>query len=379
MISYYIIACVPILIGGVLAYFNKKVSWQEWATGSVIAVILAFILHMITLFSMTSDVQTLSGKVVSAIWYPEYVEEYQEAIYYTKHHSSGFGENRRTWTTRHFSHYETRHRTHTAYGACTFFYGNESENHSVNKVTFDDIANKFGQIVITKPAKQGFDGGDPNVYEAKNTNKVIISTVTQKNWDNKVRACPSSFSFNKVNDKVPVFPYPVVNNVWQSNRLIGDAANRINITEFDKMNTRIALTKKANVIIVGFNSADSSLGTQQRDKWLGGKKNDIVICYGYAPLEENKSVVVWVKAFGWTRDPSIFKNLEGIFQDYEINNTILPFIEKEIMTNYIKKDWSEIDLIKVQPSNGWLLFYCIFVFSVQCGLYVYFLNSGFND
>ena len=375
MISYYIIACIPIIIGAILAYFNKRISWNEWAIGSGIAIVLAFILHMITLCSMISDVQTYSGKVVSATWNPEYIEEYQEAIYRTEHH--GYGEKRHSH--RVFSHYETRHRTHYACGTFTSFYGNESENQALNKATFDSIASQFGQIVSDRPFKQGFDGGDPNVYSVKNTNNSVIATVIEKSWDNKVKAAPSSFSFKEVDETVKVFPYPKVNNIWQSNRLIGDVANKIDIVKFDKMNTRIALTKKANVIIVGFNSADSSLGTQQRDKWYSGKKNDIVICYGYAPLEEDKQVVVWVKSFGWAENQKIFKNLEDMFKDHEINDNIIPLIEQEVMASYIKKDWSKIELIKVQPTNRWLLFYCIFVLVTQIGLYIYFFNDETFD
>lgn len=379
MYQFYLLACVPIVLGLALKLFDRKINWWEWVSGSSCAIMIAAILHLCTIGSMTSDVQTLSGKCVQATYNPEWVETWQVAIYYTTHHSSGFGKNRRGWTERHFSHYETRYRTHYPCWEAFSFYGNEAETYSITKEDFDIIAKKMGGISTVYVNKSRFHSGDHNIYQTALNSSVLIPTITTKNFVNKVKAAPSAMSFKKVPENIPVKEYPNNSNHWRSDRLIGDAMGKFDINKFDAMNSRLGLSKKCNVIIVGFNSPDASFGEYQRNKWFGGKKNDIVICYGYVALEDNRPVIAWVKSFGWSENHEVFSNLEKIFLANQLNDDILPLVEKEIATNYVKYDWKKTDLLKVEPTKGWYWAFIIVMVLTQICLYVFFQCNDYDD
>ena len=377
MYQYYLIACVPAILGGMLCYFNKNINWKEWLVGSGIAFALAGIINLMTVASMTEDIQYLSGNGISAVYNPEWIETYQEATYrhWDTYETAGYGKHRRTYVEHHriFTGYRTCFRTHYASASLTASYGwGLTENYNISAGEFETIANQFGSREITPQNHTGFYSGDRNVYSTINRNGVIVPTISKHTWVNKVQGSPSTFSFHKVADTVPVYPYPDFSSHFVSERLLGDAQSKFSIRKFDEMCSRLGTSKKCNVIFVGFNNADSNLAMQQRDKWLGGKKNDIVICYGYAPLEGNISTVVWVKCFGWFTNEAMGQNLEKLFLENPLNDSLLPLIENEIKATYVRRDWKAMDLIDVQPTAGWYWVLIITMLVTQIGLYIFF-------
>ena len=125
-------------------------------------------------------------------------------------------------------------------------------------------------------------------------------------------------------------------------------------------------TNKVNLIIVGFNSTDASLGDWQQAKWLGGKKNDLVVCYGDG----------WVKCFGWTESEIVKRNLETLFLANPINESILPLAEIEIRQNYKLKDWKKFDYISITPKTGYIVTYVILLIVMQVAVYITSMNIG---
>lgn len=292
MYCFYLIALIPAILGLILYFFNNKINFFEWLWGTVIGFVIAAIMHLCAYTGMTSDMEIWSGQVSSVVRYPFWIEEYQVAIYRTEHHtirvknSSGNGYHLEPYTDRHFSHYETRHRNHNEYFVKNVSFGTDAREFHINASEYQDVVNKFGNQVDTIPQKKsGFDGGDPNIYQCHNKTGFIIPAAITKSWSNKVKASPSSFSFEKVPEKAPVYEYPQCLDTWHSDRLLGDAGVKINTFAFDQLNAKLGPKKEVNIIIVGFNNADSKLGKLQEAKWVGGKQNDVVICYGYAPLK----------------------------------------------------------------------------------------------
>jgi hypothetical protein len=145
------------------------------------------------------------------------------------------------------------------------------------------------------------------------------------------------------------------------------AANVINLFEFDKMNGRLGPFKKVNVIMCGFTGGSVSLGVAQESKWIGGKKNDLVICYG---VDDNRKVT-WSYVFGWTEKDIVKRNLENIVLTNPINNNILPLIENEIRSNYEIKDWRKFDYLTIPIPFRFYIYFIIFMVITQVGYYIW--------
>ena len=368
----YLIALVPMVLGGIAWMFSKKVVWWEWLIGCVAGLAISATFHGCVVSSMTGDVETWSGQVASVTHYPEWIEEYQEM--HTRTVSDGVDSDGNAQSHTE-TYYTTEHRTHHECWEQAENYGRISDTSGIEKGEFDEIAKLFGgQIDVEKPHKSGFDGGDPNIYVVQNRTRHVIPLTITRQWENRVKAAPSVFSFAQVPEGVKVQEYPKNDNRKVSDRVMGTARGRFSTAEWDKMCSRLGPAKKVNLIVVGFDSADSQLGQWQEAKWIGGKKNDLVLCYGATDHLEQPQ---WAYVYGWTEKEGVKKSLQTILLEGPLGDELIPKIEREVAANYLIKDWSKFDYITVEPPVWTLMVLVAAMLLVQVGYWVFaFLNEA---
>ena len=360
---FYLFALIPIAIGGAFWIFKHEVVWWEWLIGCAIALITSGAIHAAAFYGMTTDVETWSGQLTCVVHYPRWVEEYQQM--HTR--TVGSGKNARTET-----YFTTEHRTHPEHWTAYADLGTDSDSHDISRAFFDDVRGKFGgEITTTQPPKKGFDSGDRNIYTAHNHTRYVYPVTKLKTWENRVKAAPSVFSFVEVPDTVKVFKYPENGDWRRSDRLVGTAGTAIPIREWDKMCTRLGPIKKVNVILVGFGDRDSMVAHYQQAAWVGGRKNDLVLCYG-GPANK----IAWAYVFGWSESELAKERLKTVLKNSPIGVEIIPKIEKEIVDNYVIKDWSKFDYIAVEPPF-WSYFVLLGVMVVTQSIFL--LVAMFNN
>jgi len=362
---FYLFAFLPAVIGAIIWVKNKEVTWWEWLVGTGVAFLMAVIFHVVTYGAMTSDIETWSGQVTRTTHHPRWIEEYQQM--HTR--TVGSGKNARTeiyYTTEHRTHQE--HWTYqTTLGSGGLFGGRCGQGE------FQAMANKFGGIVKERPHKSGFDSGDRNVYVSYNKSGYVVPVTCRKTWTNKVVASPSVFKFVEVPDDMKgVFKYPD-NGKWRSGRLVGAAASAVKILAWDQMNSRLGPSKKVNVILIGFGAADRGIALYQEAKWFGGKKNDLVLCYGGSSGQTPE----WAYVFGWTEQEIVKRNLENLLLESSgVSTELIPQIEAEVSANYIIKDWHKFDYLSIEPPT-WT--YILFIFLMIVAQSVCYIVSIRNN
>jgi hypothetical protein len=376
----YLIACIPAIVGAVLWITNKKFNAIEWVVSAGAAFAVAGIIHASVVAGITADVETWSGQMSKAVHHPKWVEKYQKAVYKTESYTTtvGSGKNRRTVTrTRSvFSHYETRYRTHHKHWVAHISYGTKSTTQSISEGFYNQIKKNWGGEKCQKTVngyRPGFYSGDRNDYVLQRKTDYIYPAVTTYHFENRVKAAPSVFSFPKVPEGTKVHPYPKHPSWRQSCRLLGHAPGPVSILEWDRMNARLGPRKKVNVILIGFGRQDSSIAHMQEAKWIGGKKNDLVICYG-----DDKEKTTWAYVFGWTEKEIVKRNLETILLDNPVDNGIIPLVENEIMENYSIKEWEKFNYISVEPPTYAYLILLGVMLVTQSGIYAWALLNRFN-
>lgn len=383
----YLFALVPAIVAGILWLFNKKVVWWEVLGVLIIGFITALIFNWLVIKGMTDDVETWSGQISMASYQPPWVESYEQAIYKTETYtetesyrdSHGNSKTRLvTKTRRVFSHWEHRTRHHgPEWKACDTLGG----AYSIDQNRYEDIKNKFGEVsarpgtrytVWVDERNSHLLTGDPNDYHTINKNNYVYPVTTTKTWENKVRACPSLFSFHKVeaSASIPVNDYPCNNDKFRSDRLFG-TANVIDIVKWDQLNSEVGPVKKINLIAVGSPNSGSDFGTEQEAAWVGGKKNDLVITFGGEAKKPS-----WVYVFGWTEQDVVKRNIETLILQKGFNNDIIPEIKQIVMKDYVIKDWRKFDYLTVEVPLSKYIWFMIVIF-VVCGLWIVF--SIFND
>lgn len=359
MIICYLLACLPFAIGGAFWLKSKQINWKEWLIASGAAFLTTGIIHAITLLGMTADTETWSGKLNVAVHHPEWVEKYIDEETYEESYTDSKGKRHTRTKTRKVTKYRTHHECWTA----TDDFG----DHDISPALFQEIAGNFGGIVTETPHKSGFYSGDRNIYVARNTTGYVYPTTTWRMFENRVKAAPSLFSYAPVPEGTPIVPYPENGDFMHSDRLTGTARSHFSTREWDLMNSRLGPVKKVNVIAVAFYNQDSMLGQYQEASWVGGRKNDVVICYN---VDANKKVT-WAHVFGWTEKDIAKRNLESLFMTNVPSDALIPEIEKVISKDYVIKDWSKFDYISVEPPTWAYIMVIVVMVAVQVGIWLW--------
>lgn len=364
--AYLYVACLlPVALGMILWLRSREVNWIEWVGGSAAAFLVAGITHYFAFQAQTGDTEVWNGQIVRVRQFSEWQEYYEEAVYKTVY--SGTGKNRTS--RRVFSHWSPRRRWHSAHWTA---YSNINTTHSIDSSEFQRLCKLFNSHYAIRGDRSTMEhasrmiGGDPNDYIGDNTTAVVVPIHVAKAFTNRIKAAPSVFSFVKVDKNTPVFEYPPVSNEWVSNRLMGAARTTVNTHKWDQLNAVLGPMYELNLLLVGFTSSDSMLGEWQKAKWCGGKKNDLVLCYGPG----------WAKVFGWSQSDACKHALESVLLAGPIDDTLLPKITQTLAEErYKRRDWHDFDYIDVEPTgNQWFIFlFCLF--GTQAGLYFWFHSN----
>lgn len=372
---FYIFALIPVAVGAYLFYKNKSIVWGEWLGGSIAAFALAGIMHGCAIKGMTDDVETWSGNITKVSHHPRWVEHWVQT--HTETYTTGSGKNQktrtRTWTTDEYDKHHEHWVAHRDFGVLT-------DEANIDESIFNVISKKFGGKLF-EDGKQSYNhiggnrhSGDRNIYSVNNDKGYISPVTTTKRFENRIKASPTIFSFTTVPTNINVHPWPSNDDWMKSDRLIGTASVLIDTYKFDCMNSLLGPRKKVNVIMVGFAKEGPEYGQWQQAKWIGGKKNDLVLCFGGATTKKNAD---WSYVFGWTENELVKKNLQSILMNNPINNDILPLITEEITKNYTIKDWSKFDYITIQPPTWSYWTFVILLVITQTGLYIWFHSNEF--
>lgn len=362
---FWTVACVFILIG-FIAYLNsKEINAIEFLVGGGIALLIAGIFHSMAYFGSIYDTETWSGEVLEVVHEPEWVEMYTT----TETHTSG----NRTWTTT-----ETHFRTHPEQ-----FYARDTLSQTITLTEaqhrhYVDEFYKFGcKVAKRRGHRPGHVSGDVNDYYCNTPGLCFAPTTASKHFENRVKAGPSAFAFDYVSPKDKSVPdYPDNSNRLRSARLVWRASRDISTLEWDKLNSRLGPSKKVNLILVGFTDADSSVVRKLQAKWIGGKKNDLVLCYGRAA----DGSVAWADVFGWTKSELCKAELRTILLGGPISDAIIPKIEKAVLEGYTIRDWSEFNYLQIEPPLwSYLTFFTILVLYKVIFFWVVLTNRHSKD
>ena len=353
----YVMALLPVIFGGAMWLFKKSITWWEWVIGVALAFAVSGIVHIAVVQGMISDTETWSGWVVSATYHP-YWHEYYTTTHYT-HDSKGNITG--SYTVAH-------HIDHPKHWTCD---DNLGGYHRITQEFHGTLKTAFGGAVAkVRGSRPNFQRGDRHNYMTARATDYIEPVNIAKSFENRIKAAPSVFSYAKVPKDAGVFEYPYAKDWNQSKRLLGNSNKDIGVRQWDQMNARLGPTKKVNVIICAFKETSIN-GQYQEAAWIGGKKNDLVICYGWT----NGEHATWAYVFGWTEQEIVKRNLESILLENPVDTTIIPLIEKEIIANYEIKDWSKFDYIALDPP-GWCFIMLFFIMLITQGGFYYWAHMN---
>lgn len=360
MYIFYLLALLPVIVGAILYICNKEVIWKEWLLSAAISFALAGIMHLIVVEVMTSDYETWSGQVTDSVYMPKWHWEYTEIVtdYDEKGNACG-------------SHIET----HSGYNGPDWWVETTLGKNYITENKYNEIKHNFGDTVYpVRGYRPNYDSGDKNDYHIRNITNYIEPVNATYGFKNMFKASQNVMSFIRVPKDQKVYEYPKNPSTFISGRLLGGSANRIALKSWDQMNARLGVAKKVNVIMVEYPAGTSDIqGKYQQSKWLGGKKNDLVLCYSLTGKD-----VSWAYVFGWTERDIVKRNIETILLTNRVENGIIEKIEKEIQVNYQIKDWHKFDYLTLYPATGAIVIMIILMLGFQIGYWWWATHNEFE-
>lgn len=375
----WLTAFVPLICAAIAWLFFKKIEWFHALIMTAIGVAICGAIHLTAVCNMTNDKEIWSGQVTVVKHIPAWLEYYEYAVYRTEYytervsHTDSKGNTYYTDEPRSrqvFDHWEPTQENHAEE-----FIEHDSLDYSehVTAEFYNEVKGLFGGTESITPGTRStykhasrMLSGDPNDYATINSKSYVYPVHEMRTWTNKIKAAPSVFSFSKVPEGTSTFDYPEADNRYASNRLFG--AVPIGVREWDQLNAVLGPMKKVNLIMINFGSKSLEQAEWQQAAWLGGKKNDIVMCYGSSG---NNSKADWAKVFGWSESELAKVQLQNLLLESKIDNNILPKIQDIIMKGYTIKDWHKFDYLSVEISWNYLwIVFLIHIVSLVVGWFI---------
>lgn len=384
---FYLLALLPLSVGGLLFVFDKEINWIEYVGASVFAFVLAGVFHMVSIGGMTDDIETWSGQIVQGKHEAAWDEYYEQAIYRTEYYTTtehytttdskghSHGHTRTVTHSRQvFDHWEPRTRHHDDTYGC---WSNINTSYGLDANSYLALSKRFADNHpvpghrTTSDHNSRMIGGDPNDYVADNKTGWIQPITDRRHFENRIKAAPSVFSFPPIPATIKPYAYPTNDDPWRSDRLIGSAA-LLDALSFDQMNSRLGPTKKVNVILIGAGAQDSFFSQWQEAAYIRGRKNDIVITYGGPNTRPT-----WCRVFSWGEGRAL-KAIESIVMDKGVTNDIIPLIESEIKTGFTRADWKKWDYLTIEIAPRYVWWYLGVMLVTQCLIYVFAHRNSFD-
>lgn len=354
MLSLYLFAVIPLAFW---VFFAIKHKCSKLGGAAAVLLFLnlcvASIVHVVAFNSKTKDSETWSGQVTHAVQEQDWTEKYQEAVYRTEVYTTRENGKTVTKTREVFSHWEWRTRYHPER---YFLYSNIGVNRSISKDLYLQYVKEFGGEKSfpgdrkTSERRSHMISGDPNDYATVNKNNPIIPITKNVNFTNRLKL-GSVWDKTKPPENAVIHPRPENKNPFVSDRLCGEAKTMFSIRKLDEINAVLGPSKQVDINIVGYNTNDSMYGQYTESVWQGGNKNSLTIVYGGENISVTKKPK-WTYCFGWSDSDVCKRNIEQLFLQNELNDSIFEKLKQEIAANYQRVDWHKFDYISVEPDTS---------------------------
>jgi len=217
-------------------------------------------------------------------------------------------------------------------------------DHDYDWVVHSDI----GKFLINRVDDQGVT--QPSRWTQARVGDPVSKT---HNFTNYVKAVPESLFHANVTNKfdgiIPTYP----NQIYDYYKLSRLLLVGVSVPDASEWNRDIALLlrklgplKQANVIVVMVNTADQSYVHALEGRWIGGKKNDIIVILGVTSYPK----IDWVAISSWT-DKALFKiQLRDAILDIGTvdRSQIIAAIDTHTMRSFKRKEMADFEYLSYQ-------------------------------
>ena len=381
---------IPI-IASILAYktWGKKFVWWEL----ILPMVGSFLFILITKFSvestMLSDREYMGGLIVEARYYEEWstwVEETCTRTYSCNCDSKG---NCQTCTETYDCSYCDNNSEYWE------AYDDQGNSWKISENEYNRLRKQWNCnpefVELNRNINTHFGcGKDGDMYRIRWDGNMITSeasTWTQR-YKNHVQISKSNFGLSNISEdeakKYGLYDYPNVNSYKQKNVLGLDSMNFLTqpykngvYKMFEYFNGFYGPKRKIRTYILLFDNKPIDVAIKQKNYWVGGNKNELVVCIG---LDKNTGKLDWVYPFTWTENKRIAVDIrEDVMNLGTLNFTNLYNILESSTNDFTYRDFSQFDYLSVDPPTWEVWFVYILTLCISVGLLYYGYQNEYEE
>lgn len=362
-----------------LVWFRNKTLW--WEVSIPLAVVAFFIL--IFKFSAesiaTSDTEYWSGYVTKA----EYYEDWNERVscrhpkYCTRTVSNGNGGTRtETYQCGYMHAYDVDY--HPEYWVKT---DNNGIQRKITRSQYKYYVKLFdNQGFVNLNRHYHSNDGDKYQSNWKGTDETIDILVSKHDYENRVQASHSVFNYKEVDTsdirRYKLFEYPQIKSNHHQRHILGVKNNSAE-RKMEILNAKLGKKKQVKAFIMIYKDQPIKAAQTQEEYWKGGNKNEFVVCIG----TDNKDRIKWVHIISWNLNKTLNIEIRNwvMKKDNLDLNELIDYMYPEIEDKFKRQPFSDFSYLKVDLTNGQLIWVWIISFILSVGLGFFIVLNPFEE
>ena len=357
-----------------LLFFRKETMWWEYLLLIGPSILLMLIIKLIMVSYNQSDTEYLGDYITKVRHY----DEWDEWIHRTCTRTYKSGNTTRTQT------YDCSYRKYHP-EKWTYFNSKGEEYPIFYKEDFDYIKNKLKSSMVFVDMNRRYHriDGDAQDYYWDGSEENSYTVTEPHTYKNKIQKSKSIFGFEEIDEKQAkefgLYDYPYIERNDQLSVLSDsikvdekgiDAVRRVNGFYGEKYQFRL--------YVLIFKKQDIEISEKQRSYWVGGNKNELVVCLG---MDDNKQVK-WCNAFSWCDAPTLEVRSESYFSDCDSLDLVdYTKYVREMLENgeWERKSFEDFDYIRAELSSTQEIWLLILIGLYNIGISIFIILNGFRN
>lgn len=320
---------IPLSIGLVaFAISGRRITPKELALQEGIVSLIVVIMYFVMLSGRTSDVEFLNGSIAEK--HTDTMGCCHSYPCNCRQECSGT-ENSRSCTTVCDTCYE---HFHDVYWEASSTTGRQVYSNTCNSPS-SNMPRRWEQIYVGEP------------------------TTEEHSYTNYIKGNPNSILRREAVSPsllAQVPEYPEVYDYYRASRVLDLGVVGVNVGELnhelDFVNSQLGAKRQVDIILILTRESDPAFSEAVRQKWLGGKKNDVVVIVGMPSFPD----IAWVDTVSWTQQEVMKINIRDNVLAMRVFNghNVLGILASEIDKGFQRRRMRDFKYLSagIEPSKG---------------------------
>lgn len=261
------------------------------------------------------------------------------------------------------------------------YFDNNGEEHWIfYEEEFNDMLKTMGNppmVFVDMHRRYYRIDGDAQDYYWDNKREHIRTLTEENSYTNKIQTSKSIFNFQEISKKeakeLNLYEYPKV-EAYDQTPILSDSLvvdnNSINAVKF--INGFYGKSMQFRLYLLIYMGKDIEISELQRAYWVGGNKNELVVCLGMS----DSTHVDWCNAWSWCDAPTLEVKTESWFAEHDSLDVIsyANYVEELLLDgNWERKEFSDFDYVKVEVSSTQEIILLILITLYNIGISIFII------